>query len=140
VQRLAAAGTAVLAAIWLVVFSVKLSSGWFGRVTASMEIDRTTHANAVSFAVIGIAAQLAMLCALLFLAIHMWRGSRLAVYIAYALTFIILFLTGKEAIRQGTNVGQWLGVGLDCVVLALILLGLRASRLAEFSEGADTAP
>ena len=133
-QRLAAAGTAVLAGIWLVVFSVKLSSGWFGRVTASMEVDRTTHASAVSFAAVGIGAQLAMLCALLLLAVRMWRGSRLAAYIAYGLTFIILFLTGKEAIRQGTNVGQWFGVGLDCVVLALILLGLRASRRAEPNE------
>jgi hypothetical protein len=134
VQRLAAAGTAVLAAVWIVVFSVKLSSGWFGRVTASMEVGRTTHASAVSFAAVGIGAQLAMLCALLFLASRMWRGSRLATYIAYGLTFIVLFLTGKEAIRQGTNIGQWLGVGLDCVVLALILLGLRASRWAELNE------
>jgi hypothetical protein len=139
VQRIAAAGTAVLAAIWLAVFSVKLASGWFGRVTASLQIHRASHDTAVSLAVVGIAAQLAMLCALLFLAIHMWRGNWFAEYVACALTLIILLLTGREAIRQGTNTGQWLGVALGCVVLGLIVLGLRALRWAEFSERVDSA-
>jgi hypothetical protein len=126
-RRVAAAAAALLAAMWLTVFAVKLSSGWFGQLTVGIEAHQSprSHDKAVALAAISLALRLGLLCALLVVAACVWRGSRIAQSVGFALTVVILALTVQQAIHQKTSVGQWLGVALDLLVLGLIVVAIR---------------
>ena len=128
--------------MWLTVFAVKLSSGWFGQLTVGIEAHQVprSHDKAVALAALSVVVRVGLLCALLVVAAQVWRGSRIAQGVAFALTVVILALTVQQAIYQKTSVGQWIGVALDLVVLALIVVAIRREQPAPSSPTTPQVP
>ncbi len=139
-RRVAAGATAALAVTWLVVDGVRLSSGLFGRETRQIELRRPSHSHsyAVTFAVCAVVVVVVMLGGLLVLAERIRRGSRRSERVACLLITFILALNAQQAIKEKTNIGLWLGVALDLVVLTLIVLALRASGVTHSSAKVRT--
>jgi hypothetical protein len=128
-RRVAAGATGVLAATWLLVAAVKLSSGAFGRESRKLELAHPTqaHGPVVIAGVCGLTLLFGALCALGVLAWRIWGGSSRSERIAGVLVTLISIVTVLQAIKEKTNAAQWLGVTMDIAVLVLIALAVRAS-------------
>jgi lysylphosphatidylglycerol synthetase-like protein (DUF2156 family) len=122
-----AAAVGLLAVAYLVGFAIKLSSGWVGKEAAKNRLRHpdqspsTAHGIAIAAVVIVIV----VMCALVVLAIAIWRGSRPAEFAASAIVVLVAILALAGASRRPSSIGEWATVAVDFAVVAITGIGLR---------------